>query len=176
MTGLRREPLEAHIVVDGTRVEVGFKIEYFGLVLDGLWEFRPHFEALVRRVGRIANKISRLLPNVGGPGIKARSLYTNTVLSVALYGAPVWADKMCEDQSIKTIMHRSMQIMYIHIVRSYRTVSFLGAGELAGVPPLESSLSNMFGCSGKRGDSSVRVIYRTQERSSASGRRSRRTR
>jgi hypothetical protein len=132
----RGEPPRALVLVDGTRVVVGPTIKYLGLVLDGLWGFRPHFEALAPRVGRVVNKLSRLLPNVGGPGVKARSLYTNTVLPVTLYGAPVWADEMCGDRCIK-LMHRSMRIMCIRIVRSYRTVSFLGAGALAGVPPLE---------------------------------------
>jgi hypothetical protein len=93
--GSRGKPPKAHIIVDGTRVgtEVGPKIKYFGLVLDGFWGFRPHFEALAPRVG-IASKLSRFLPNVGGPGVKARSLTpTRSYLSVALYGAPVWADE-----------------------------------------------------------------------------------
>jgi hypothetical protein len=59
------------------------KIKYLGLVLDGLWGFKPHFEELAR-VDRIANSLSQILPNVGGPGVKARSLYINTVLAVAL--------------------------------------------------------------------------------------------
>jgi hypothetical protein len=85
-------------------------------------------------VGRVAEKLSRLLPNVGGPGVKARCLYANTVLSVALYGAPVWADRMCEDRCIQKLMHQFMRTISIRIVRSYRTVSFLGT---AGVPPLK---------------------------------------
>jgi hypothetical protein len=63
----RGEPPRALVLVDGTRVEVGPTIKYLGVVLDDLWGFRPHFEALAPRVGRVANKLSRLLPNVGGP-------------------------------------------------------------------------------------------------------------
>jgi hypothetical protein len=132
--GSQGEPPKAHILVGGTRVELGPKIKYLALVLDGLWEFRPHFEELAPRVGRIANSLSRILPNVGGPGVKARSLYINTVLSVVLYGAPVWADQMGGDRRIVQLMRRPIQTMCVRVVRSYRTVSFLGVGALAGVP------------------------------------------
>jgi hypothetical protein len=55
--GSRGKPPKAHILVDGTRVEVGLTIKYLGLVLDGLWGFWPHFEALAPRVGRVTNKL-----------------------------------------------------------------------------------------------------------------------
>jgi hypothetical protein len=135
--GSQGEPPKTHIIVGGTRVEVGHKMKYLGLVLDGLWGFRPHFEELAPRVGRIANNLSRILPNVSGPGVKARSLNTNTVLLVALYGAPVWADQMGGDRRIIQLMRRSIRTMCVRVVRSYRTVSSLGVGVLAGVPPLE---------------------------------------
>jgi hypothetical protein len=132
--GSQGEPPRAHIMLGDIRVEVEPKMTYLGLVLDGTWGFRPHFEA-DPKVGRVANKLSRLLPNIGGPGVKAACLYTNTILSVALYGAPVWADVMSGDRCIQRMMHRSMRMMAIRVVRSYRIVSFLEAGALAGVPP-----------------------------------------
>jgi len=109
----RGKPPRAYIMVGDTYVKIGPKMTYLGLVLDGAWGFRPYFEALAPRVGRVANKLSRLLPNIGGPGVKARCLYTNTVLSVALYGAPVWADKMSKNRCIQKLMHRSMRMMCI---------------------------------------------------------------
>lgn len=81
--------------------------------------------------------LSRLLPNLGGPGGRVRRLYTNTVNSVALYGAPVWADVAMRSRRIKLLMRRAHRIVALRAARAYRTVGYAAATVLAGVLPLE---------------------------------------
>nr|XP_012218561.1 PREDICTED: uncharacterized protein LOC105669916 [Linepithema humile] len=112
-------------------------MKYLGLTLDGSWGFEQHFAALAPKVGRIAEALSRLLPNIGGPGVKTRRLYANTVLSVALYGSPVWAGEMAASARIQASMHRALQLAAIRVIRSYRTVSYTASTVLAGISPVE---------------------------------------
>lgn len=61
---------------------------------DVKWNFRAHFAWLVPRVLRAAMALRRLMPNMVGPCAHARRLYLGVVRSMALYGAPVWANAL----------------------------------------------------------------------------------
>lgn len=64
-------------------------------------------------------------------------MYAAVVQSMALYGAPIWAQEMRMDGQIKRMMHRAQRTMAIRVSRCYRTVSFRAATLLSGTPPLE---------------------------------------
>lgn len=130
-------PVDACMTIEGIKVKIGTSIKYLGLVIDEKWRFREHFVRLEPRMNKVASSLSRLLPNLGGPKTSVRKLYTNVLHSMALYGAPVWAERMSQDSFIRTLMHRSQRIMAIRIARCYRTVSHRAATTLAGVPPIE---------------------------------------
>ncbi|XP_026825412.1 uncharacterized protein LOC105287771 [Ooceraea biroi] len=92
--GLRGAPPPAQIMVGNVPVPVGPSIKYLGLTLDRRWSFENHFVELAPRLERLAAATSRLMPNLGGPNEKARRLYAGAIRSVALYGAPMWADDL----------------------------------------------------------------------------------
>ncbi|XP_024868367.1 uncharacterized protein LOC112452403 [Temnothorax curvispinosus] len=85
----------------------------------------------------MANGLTRLLPNLGGPGGHVRRLYATTVHSVLLYGAPVWAERVEENPTLC----RRLVAVQRHIVnraaRAYRTVSHVGVTVLAGILPID---------------------------------------
>lgn len=118
-------------------MESGPQLKYLGLVLDEKWNFERHFESLAPRLAAVTGQCSRLMPNLGGPEGKARKLYVTAVHSVALYGAPVWAEEACASRKIKTVLRSAQRKMAIRAIRGYRTVSYAGATTLAGFPPLE---------------------------------------
>ncbi|RLU14841.1 hypothetical protein DMN91_012728 [Ooceraea biroi] len=86
---LRGAPPSAHVMVGNVPVPVGPRVKYLGLTLDGRWSFEDHFVGLAPWLERLAMSISRIMPNLGGPHVKARRLYAGAVRSVALYGASV---------------------------------------------------------------------------------------
>ncbi|KAA5586381.1 hypothetical protein F3H14_36425, partial [Pseudomonas aeruginosa] len=133
--GARRAPPQgAHLVIGGVRVEIeATGLRYLGLVLDGRWSFRAHFERLGPRLMAAAGSLSRLLPNVGGPDLVVRRLYTGVVRSMALYGAPVWCHALTRDNV--AALRRPQRAIAVRAVRGYRTVSFEAACVLAGTPP-----------------------------------------
>lgn len=126
-------PPGAQIMVGGTAIPVGKSMKYLGLVLDGRWRFEEHFRRLAPRLVAAAGKLSSILPNIGGPGATCRRLYTGVIRSMALYGAPIWAGTI--NARTAALLHRPQRTMCIRMVRAYRTVSFVGASLLAGLPP-----------------------------------------
>ncbi|XP_029173701.1 uncharacterized protein LOC114942493 [Nylanderia fulva] len=91
----------------------------------------------IPRVERTAIALSRLLPNLGRPEESVRRLYAGTVHSMLLYGAPVWAEKLCATRKLKDSVHRVQRRVACRICRDYRTISGVAAGVLAGIPPAE---------------------------------------
>ena len=132
----QRAPSNAHIVVGGVRVEVKAQMKYLGLTLDARWQFGPHFSGLSPRLLKAAGSFSWLLPNLGGPRSKCRRLYAGILKSMALYGAPIWADALHRGKNT-ALLRRPQRAIAQRVARTYRTVSFAAACALAGTPPWE---------------------------------------
>lgn len=141
--GSRGAPPVSHIVMDGTRVIVGQRMKYLGLIIDEKWSFETHFKQLAPRLEVVTNQCSRLMPNLGGPGGKARRLYAMAINSVAMYGSPAWAVEAGRSKRILAILRTALRRVAVRVVRGYRTVSFAGSSLLAGLPPLEM-LASMY--------------------------------
>ncbi|XP_032687099.1 uncharacterized protein LOC116851609 [Odontomachus brunneus] len=124
-------PPRSSIMVESTRVEVTPGIKYLGLHLDGQWDFTSHFERLSPKLGRVAAALCSLLPKIGGPYNRVRRLYANTVSSIALYGAPVWAGEAWAKRRIVAILHGAQRLMATRLVKAYRTVSHVAVTVLA---------------------------------------------
>lgn len=140
-----RPPPGLHIVVGGVTVPVGSTLKYLGLTLDGRWNFGAHIRALTPKLTKAAWALSGLLPNLGGPSASCRKLYAGIVRSMALYGAPVWADDLTS-QDI-ALLRRVQRVMAVRIVRGYRTISGEAACLLAGTPPWDleaKTLASLF--------------------------------
>ncbi|XP_018312104.1 uncharacterized protein [Mycetomoellerius zeteki] len=112
-------------------VEVGPRLKYLGLTLDGAWEFGGPFDQLAPRLHRQADALAGIMPNLGGPRGAVRKMYPHAVLSGLLYGAPVWAGKAVRSRHIKRAMYGMQRRLCIRIARAYRTVSHTSATVLA---------------------------------------------
>ncbi|CAF4894566.1 unnamed protein product [Pieris macdunnoughi] len=129
----RAPPAGAHIVVAGVSIEVGKSLKYLGLVLDSRWTFRSHFAALAPKLTATSLALSRIMPNLGGPSEGCRQLYSCVVKSQALYGCPVWADKLSRKN--KQLLRRAQKSILIRVARAYRTVSYDAVCLIAGSAP-----------------------------------------
>ncbi|CAK9833157.1 hypothetical protein ANTRET_LOCUS9881 [Anthophora retusa] len=112
-------------------------MKYLGLTLDSHWRFDEHFARMVPRVERTAAALGRLLPNLGGPGLRVRRLYMGVVRSMALYGSPIWAGDLMAGRRSKPLLRRVERRLAIRVVRGFRTTSYAAAMALAGLVPLE---------------------------------------
>ncbi|CAF4850603.1 unnamed protein product [Pieris macdunnoughi] len=129
-------PSGAALVVEGVRISVASSMKYLGLVLDGHWNFEPHFKSLEGRLVRAAGALGKLLPNLGGPCQSVRRLYCGIIRSMALYGAPIWDDALIR-RTNRMLIRRPQRVIAVRAARCYRTVSFEVACVLAGTPPWE---------------------------------------
>lgn len=125
------------VTVGDTRIAVGSQLKYLGLLLDERWSFVQHFTSLTPKLHGVMGQCCRLMPNIGGPGGKARRMFATVIHSIALYGAPVWADKAQGSKKLIALLRRAQRTMAIRTIRAYRTVSHMVATLLAGYPPLE---------------------------------------
>ncbi|XP_025161868.1 uncharacterized protein LOC112590205 [Harpegnathos saltator] len=112
-------------------------MRYLGLILDGTWCFREHFNRLVPRLRVISARLGRLMPNVGGPDGKARRLHAGILNSVALYGAPVWAKTLAVSRPMREQMRKVQRVLAVRVARCYRTVSCVAATVLTSMSPME---------------------------------------
>lgn len=126
-------PAGAALIVGGVSIGVGSTMKYLGLVLDSRWNFKEHFKLQAPKLIRSALALGRLLPNLGGPKVSCRRLYTGVVRSMALYGSPIWMDALSAHNRI--LLRRPQRVMAVRVVRAYRTVSFEAACVLAGSLP-----------------------------------------
>ncbi|XP_076386337.1 uncharacterized protein LOC143264206 [Megachile rotundata] len=130
-----KPPEGAVVRVDGVEVRIGTEMRYLGLLLDSHWSFEGHFNALAPRLGRTADALARLLPNLRGPSESVRRLYMGVVRSMALYGAPVWAADLMASGNSLVVLRRVERRLAIRVVMGYRTISYETSMVLAGVLP-----------------------------------------
>ena len=128
-------PRGATLRIQGQDVEIRGQMKYLGLTLDSRWSFASHFAQLVPKLVNTAGALGRLLPNVGGPDATCRQLYVGVLRSMALYGAPVWAEFLTARN--RTQLRKAQRVIAVRAIRGYRTVSWTAATLLAGDPPWE---------------------------------------
>ncbi|KAJ8910470.1 hypothetical protein NQ315_015604 [Exocentrus adspersus] len=63
--------------------------KYLGIWLDGHLCYKRHITEAGRKAGKVANALTRLMPNVGGPGMNRRRVIATAAHSVMLYGAEI---------------------------------------------------------------------------------------
>ncbi|KMQ83033.1 reverse transcriptase, partial [Lasius niger] len=112
-------------------------IKYLGLHIDGRWTFRTHFEKTAVRAKIIAMSLGRIMPNLKGASSKRRKLYALVVLSILLYGAPVWADVLENKKYMRVPYAKVIRFVALRVIAGYRTISYQAAHILARIPPIE---------------------------------------
>ncbi|XP_026744354.1 uncharacterized protein LOC113505747 [Trichoplusia ni] len=126
-------PPDSFITVGGVRIGIKTTLKYLGIVLDSRWDFGPHLRALTPKLVRTAGALSQLLPNLGGPNITCRKLYTGIVRSMALYGAPIWGNNLTVRKA--ALLQKPQRALAVRVIRGYRTISGEAATLLAQTLP-----------------------------------------
>ncbi|KAG5327721.1 PO11 protein, partial [Pseudoatta argentina] len=130
-------PAGSTIRVGGVVVSIGSAVKYLGLTLDSRWTFRDHFRLLLPKAWGMAMALARLTANIGGPGERRRHLYATVVMSVVLYGTPIWAQTVSSDRGILWDVRRLQRQLALRIMRGYRTVSHESAAILSEMVPFD---------------------------------------
>ena len=85
----------------------------------------------------MAAAIGKLTTNIGGPGECRHRVYANVVMSVVLYGSPVWAQAVARDRTIRRDAGRLQRQLALRIIRGYKTVSYEASLILARLVPFD---------------------------------------
>lgn len=131
--------------IQGHRVETKKSLKYLGVVIDEGRRFKAHIKAVGAKATITANRLCRLLPNIGGPSTEKRKLLSTVVHSQLLYAAPVWAPflqyRPDGDVQLSTdgaaALKTAQRIMAIRTIRAYRTISYEAAILLADMTPID---------------------------------------
>ncbi|KMQ85000.1 reverse transcriptase [Lasius niger] len=86
---------------------------------------------------RVVRALYRLMPNLRGPDERRRRLFANVIMSVVLYGAPVWGDRIVKKSCTVPALHRLHRTIAQRVISAYRTVSSNAASLLARLPPIK---------------------------------------
>lgn len=124
------------VVVGRSRITVGKKAKYLGVILDSRWSFEAHFEYMENKVSKVIRALGRLMPNLRGPDESKRRLYAHTLMSVALYGAPIWSGSLSASRKNGQIARRLFRLISIRVIAAYRSIAHDAATLLARIPPL----------------------------------------
>lgn len=131
------------ITVGRSKIQVSRSMKYLGVIIDTKWNFIPHFDYIKDKITKATRALSRLMPNLRGPGEKKRRLYANVLTSIAMYAAPVWGRALAgAPRKYQRGLHNLQRVIAIRVTASYRTVSFDASTLLARMPPwtLEATL------------------------------------
>ncbi|XP_011147491.2 uncharacterized protein LOC105187996 [Harpegnathos saltator] len=116
---------ETQVLVNGVHIRVGPTIKYLGLTLDNRWSFGPHFRQLAPRMRKTGLAVASLMRAQRGPDWRAHRLYMSAVLSIALYGTPIWALQLLASGSGKRWLRQALRPVMIRAIRGFRTISYV---------------------------------------------------
>ncbi|XP_018364346.1 PREDICTED: uncharacterized protein LOC108762041 [Trachymyrmex cornetzi] len=85
----------------------------------------------------MAGALARITANIGGPGERRRRMYATVVMSVVLYGAPIWAQTVARNRDIIGSVRKLQRQLALRTIRGYRTISHDAAAILSGMVPFD---------------------------------------
>ena len=126
---------DVNIVIDSERILPKKHLVYLGITLDERLTFGEHVKRVVKKAETKMGMLTRILPNVGGPGSIKRVLLCRVIESIILYGAPVWRSVVSK-KSYTTLHSGIHRKALIRVGSGYRTVSTAAIEVVVGIPPI----------------------------------------
>lgn len=89
--------------IGGRTIETKASMKYLGVMVDQDWTMKEHFRYAAEKDFKTINKLSRIMPNIGGLKEEKRRLYSSVIHSILLYVAPVWIEEICTFKAKKEL-------------------------------------------------------------------------
>ncbi|KAI5722312.1 hypothetical protein M8J76_006741 [Diaphorina citri] len=115
-------------------------VKYLGVVLDKKLCFNQHIDYVTAKAEKTVAALSRIVPNLGGPGENKRRLLQYAADSIILHAAPTWFESL----KIKKNKSKLLSIQRKFVLRVgclYRTVSTEAAAVVSRVIPIDLLLT-----------------------------------
>ena len=89
----RKEPKAIKIYLNNSILEQVPASKYFGIIIDNKLKFKENLTYVAERCMKLIHNLSRLVKLKWGLKREAlRTIYKGPILTLMLYGAPVWID------------------------------------------------------------------------------------
>jgi Reverse transcriptase (RNA-dependent DNA polymerase)/Endonuclease-reverse transcriptase len=118
----RKKCRSLDIHLDGHKIEPQKEVRYLGVILDQGLTGSAHVRQATDKASKAVAGLSRLMPNLGGPGEGRRRLLATVADSITLYGAPIW-EKAMKSARNRKLLTRTQRRLALRICRAFRTVS-----------------------------------------------------
>jgi len=126
---------DMRITIDGHEITTCNSLKYLGLQLDSKWSFSNHAKEVAAKAGKVVQNLSRILPNISAAKSRKRTLLSNVVHSILLYGAPIWAQDMSKTGWAALL--KTQRRICLRVASAYCTVSGTAVGVISGIVPLD---------------------------------------
>lgn len=121
--------------VAGQKVRPQKYVKYLGITLDERLTFGEHVKRTVTKAEEKLSALTRIMPNIGGPGSSKKKALYGVIQSVLLYGAPVWSSAL-NTKRIASLIGGVQRRALLRIACAYRTVSYNALLTITGIPPI----------------------------------------
>jgi hypothetical protein len=133
----RRERRELEIYLNYKLLTQVNSLKYLGIILDSKLTFRDHIIATADKCSKLIFTLSKSAKiNWGVSYAALKIIYTGGILTLLLYGAPVWIDAI-KKTIFKQKRIRVQRLINIKIARAYQTVSNDALCLIAGLTPID---------------------------------------
>lgn len=122
--------------IGDTAVAPSKQVKYLGVWLDEKLTYSEHVRKMCEKASRQTAALSRLLPNMKGPGTMTRRMLASVVASVLLYAAPIWG-KVISTKKYRNMLLSTQRKALLRVTRAYRTVSLEAVAVIGETPPLD---------------------------------------
>jgi len=117
-----------------------FSLKYLGIILDTKLTFREHINYITEKCSKLIFALSKSAKlNWGLSHDALKTINTWAILSLLLYGAPIWTNALTKD-SYKIKLTRVQRLINIRIAKSYRTVSNEALCMITGLTPIDTKI------------------------------------
>ena len=132
----RRKLKELTITVGENEIRSTKHTKYLGIYLDKDLRMTEHVRRVTERANEVTAKLARIMPNIGGPRASKRRIIAGAVMSIVLYGAPVWGGVLRHGKYRKMLQGIQRKLA-LRISSAYRTVSLEAAQVITGMIPVD---------------------------------------
>ena len=112
------------------------KIKYLGIIIDSKLNVREHMMYISSKCTKLIHASSKSAKQSLGLSHSAiYTVYKGAILTILLYGAPVWIEAL-EKECNKTIYNRVQRLINTKIAKAFRTTSNEALCTLTGLTPI----------------------------------------
>ncbi|KAL1447845.1 hypothetical protein WDU94_014022 [Cyamophila willieti] len=124
------------IVVENEVIHTKEHLKYLGVTIQKNFKMGLHIQTVSQKGSRVANMLTRIMPNTRGPSENRRKLLRSVVFSIVLYASQIWNHAL-KYQTHRDTLKKSCRTACLRVCRGYRTISYEALGVISGMMPID---------------------------------------